>query len=350
MARFSRIAFAACFLPLLFGCANKKIIGPNGDESIGQYAIPRAVIEATIQLKYNKKFLTDPKGLSTAPVSMSIKKFETKLIPSAYVDLEYHRDAFSDDKVTVELESFGFLKQVKVDVDDRSGDFITKIADIGIAAAKVATAFPATVFKIVGEDVEQEFTVLLDPYERNTQSYAFLAKHSVTIDVTDFAGAQSLQTDVNTLAIPDRCKGKICYPALIARKITFKTPIGSREEKVVVIPDPMNLVEIELARASLVKKTLTADFTNGMLTKISVDKPSEALAAVEIPLDILENIIKLPTELIQLKIDTSEKQAVSLEKQKALIEAQQSLIEAVEEAKQKEAERADDGTGSYDRS
>ena len=71
-------------------------------------------------------------------------------------------------------------------------------------------------------------------------------------------------------------------------------------------------------------------FQDGMLTKWDVDRPSELYAIIQIPLNVLKDLIALPTQLIQLKLDYSSKDADLLKAQKAQVEAADALKKAVE--------------------
>lgn len=68
-------------------------------------------------------------------------------------------------------------------------------------------------------------------------------------------------------------------------------------------------------------------FNNGMLTRRDIERPSEVLGCLRVPLEILEAIISLPTEILQLKVDYSSKEEELLEQQKATIDALNTLKE-----------------------
>ena len=84
-------------------------------------------------------------------------------------------------------------------------------------------------------------------------------------------------------------------------------------------------------------KTITnVDFENGMIKQFDVTRPSSALAVAELPLALLRALIAIPTELIQLKIDTSGKNKALYEAQREEIEAQEVLIRKLEELRRQE--------------
>ncbi|MFP6740060.1 MAG: hypothetical protein VCD33_00285, partial [Alphaproteobacteria bacterium] len=91
---------------------------------------------------------------------------------------------------------------------------------------------------------------------------------------------------------------------------------------------------MNIDRTMFVNQATTIDFDDGMLRKIDIDKPSEALAAIQIPIDIVNAIVAIPAELIQFKIDTSgqseelhEAQIGELMAREDLLDFQRQLIE-----------------------
>lgn len=346
-----RLAPIAIVLMLSHGCSSGPMITAPSDktESIGHYAIPQAMLELTIELKYPKAALTDAMALRTGAVSMTVKTVQTVLVPAAHIPLHYAPSSFSSDKVTLDVNEKGFLTQVAVDVDDKSAEFIDKIVDIAGAAVKITDLHPATVYTLDSDsgEITQEIRHLLNPYSDHDE-----------IDVIENIGGNEIQIDLSTQGVSDisrrvpnqdqiekRCANKICYPGLVARSINFTGPAGTTDTKLVVIPDLRYLFEIDLVRAAAVKKVVTADFADGMLTKLVLDKPSQALAIAEIPFNVLSAIVAIPAEIVQLKIDTSSQNKDLLDAQKDLIEAQQSLLEAVQKAKSENA--TDDGLSGF---
>ncbi len=65
-----------------------------------------------------------------------------------------------------------------------------------------------------------------------------------------------------------------------------------------------------------------------MLTKLDVKRPSELYALIQIPLTIAKDVLALPGELIQLKIDYSTKQADLVDAQTKILDAEKKRITA----------------------
>ena len=75
----------------------------------------------------------------------------------------------------------------------------------------------------------------------------------------------------------------------------------------VTLPNKIVIGKVNIDRTMFVNQVTTIDFDDGMLRKIDIDKPSEALAAIQIPIDIVNAILAIPAELIQFKSDISAK-------------------------------------------
>ncbi len=365
--------FAYLFvLVTLLGCASTQVLtNPNANtERIARYALPKVFFEVEIEVKYQARQLVVPSGASIADddpfatdedaenalagggdgapsefvddpsalravatsqgggATLNIKAFKMIIVPSGTVDLHYDPSQFANDRLTIQLDANTLLKEVKIEADDKLGEFLVKLSELGRKIATLPTAFPASAATIEAGVVTRTITLIVDPLETGTTE---IMDGAITLDITgiDRQGPPAESGAIRTSAPkPASCENQICYPILVPRILSFTGPAGVREERIVVVPDASRLAVIDLTRASFVNKTLTATFDNGVLNKVVLGKPSEALALAQVPIDILAAIIALPAELIQLKIDTSENQT-KLSKQRTLeIQAQQKLLES----------------------
>lgn len=110
----------------------------------------------------------------------------------------------------------------------------------------------------------------------------------------------------------------------------------ANQSALILIPNFSPTVKIPLKCAPLGKTKLTLTLDHGILTDYHEEYPSTSLEIVKIPLNITEAIIKLPAEIIQLKIDYSSKA-------QALIEAQNKYQETLKGIADKK-----NGPSSYD--
>ena len=64
-----------------------------------------------------------------------------------------------------------------------------------------------------------------------------------------------------------------------------------------------------------------------MLTKLDINKPSESIAAIQIPIDIVKSIVSIPGEILKLRFDYSTASKQVLDAQKNELQAKQDLID-----------------------
>ena len=65
-----------------------------------------------------------------------------------------------------------------------------------------------------------------------------------------------------------------------------------------------------------------------MLKEVYVSKPSSIAAGVKIPLNILQSLVALPTEIIKLRVDYSSASQNLLTSQKKELDALRELLDA----------------------
>lgn len=345
---------AIVLLATICSCSGNQVIksADKATQDVGYYALPRALIQAKITATYPAICTKAPVSkeapaaddftgdTSSLPVTcaddirkMTSKETEIKIeltkkfIPDRIISLHYDPDVFSHDKLTVDVDSNGLLEKVSIDVKDRTGEFIVKLAELVKEGAKASVSLgsPASTVKFENNKVTREITVFVDPLEPG--NYAYFGGLAI-LNVTGFE-------TIGTSDVPaTECTNEICYPMLVPRKLSLSAGKSLIEERVVIVPDPRRLVKIDLKRASFVQKTLTATFENGLLTKLDLDKPSEALSFIQVPIDVLKAIASIPAELIQLKIDTSKNNAALADQRVKELEAQQKLLEALIKARE----------------
>jgi predicted nucleic acid-binding Zn-ribbon protein len=121
----------------------------------------------------------------------------------------------------------------------------------------------------------------------------------------------------------------------------------ANQSSLILIPDYSPIVKIPLSRSLLGRTKYSLTLNHGILTDYHAEHPSPILEIVKVPFSISEAIIKLPTEILQLKIDYSSK-AQALAKQqteyqetlKAMAEKKNGLSTYDEQVKALEQEKA----------
>jgi hypothetical protein len=107
-------------------------------------------------------------------------------------------------------------------------------------------------------------------------------------------------------------------------------PIKSSQ---VMLPNKGPISVISMETGAFIATNYDIGFEDGLLTKLDTKRPSEVHSIVQVPLNLLREIIALPTDLIQLKLDYSTKDTSLLESQKKNVEAQENLRKALAEQK-----------------
>lgn len=103
------------------------------------------------------------------------------------------------------------------------------------------------------------------------------------------------------------------------------------ESSTLMVADPIHTFVADNNRGVFVKKRVDFAVTDGVLTGIEVDKPSELLAIVSLPVDILKAIAAIPGEILTVKIK-------QLSDEKGLTAAQVELLKAqIDLIKQRQA-------------
>jgi len=85
------------------------------------------------------------------------------------------------------------------------------------------------------------------------------------------------------------------------------------------------LAVLPLEAGAFVRTDYKVVFKNGVLTENKATRPSEGVGLVSIPFRIVERAVRVPTELLQFKIDISNKETELLQSEKQRLEAKKLL-------------------------
>ena len=90
-------------------------------------------------------------------------------------------------------------------------------------------------------------------------------------------------------------------------------------------------IQLVLSENSRLKEDLSqVRNENGMLKDRDVDRPSEFLALVTLPIEVSRSVMTILTDFIQLRVDHSSAETQSVEAQTKQLEALELLKDAVE--------------------
>jgi len=327
--------WGACFIMIL-GCSkpvlesslkphplNKDIAQENAN-SIG-YFLPKGMIRLTFDQSTN-----------------SIK-VETRFIPDPnyFYTLSYLSDPASYDKVTVGIsEKTGMLEKVDVNVTDQRVAIIQKLLAISKEVAKLFTfpapgAFPA--LQKLRVDIDPDIFIFKDRDSLDRRE-KFLNDLNTKYGIEKFnlkcQGAGDDQVHLVTQG-PSFQQG-VYYRPLISYDLTFAykaqpdpqaDPVTITKMQTIELPNGAPILSIDVTRAALAGKTVNLVFSDGLLTSIYIKKDSEALKAINIPLEVVKTIVSLPTDLISFRIGLLRKRADLLDAQRLELEALMNLMQ-----------------------
>jgi hypothetical protein len=119
----------------------------------------------------------------------------------------------------------------------------------------------------------------------------------------------------------------VCW---IADKIFRRADVKSRWQTIFTgneqIFDQTALYQIQINRTAFVDKKYSISFSNGSLQKITVNKPSEVLAGLQVPLTIAKIVFAIPAAGFQQSTALVSAQTGLAQAQASYINAQQSLL------------------------
>lgn len=266
-----------------------------------------------------------------------VLEFEgTKFVPDkAYSYLLIHdQSSFASDKLIVDVSPDGLLEAIKLTTEDVTDQVVIKIAGLAGRVLGGATDFtPSFAFIQDKKKYNLVYDAEFDPFSNelkniNQAIFNLAPESKLTIHVEGTNTSEGAPK-------ADVCNSSVCYRPPVSIPIVFKKGDGEIYRKNVIVPDIRSIKGLNLERVTFAETITNVDFEKGMLKQFDVTRPSTALAVAELPLELLKPLIAIPTELIQLKIDTSGKNKNLYDAQRKEIEAQAELIKKLEELRRK---------------
>lgn len=294
-------------------------------------------------------------------VSFSLSYLDKVIVPDpdyAYT-IAYDESVWSSDKLTVDVSDDGLLDRIHFKAEDTTDKIVLQVVELAEQAAKafisfgeVSTSVTAAsalqsgetciLARIEKDDPKIDLTASFDPLSRREIDHVNSAiKQRIQSDklYLDIQKSRQPITDKSfPLAPANECSAGICYRPAEAFDLVLFTNNAEYDRTSIIIPTKDKIVGIPISRATFVEKTTTIDFEGGLLKQVDITKPSEALEIVSLPVEILKAIVAIPAELIQLKIDTTNKEKTLLDAQSSHIETQLKLLEAQEKLLEKQQE------------
>ena len=292
--------------------------------------------------------------------------------PRGLALLQYNQASGADDEFRLNVGSNGLLSNVKSKSIDRTGDVLVRLVELAKAAQSVGIAYGFGPKGAVADDadarrracfkrlqsmaVETEInvthsTVPLDAINRNVLN-AMQKVPSVDARGTLFSSILVNRPEASSATADERTKPEttdaagVVFRLMTPASLTFvvntntlqlgagcSLPGSERlvDSGVFMAAHPTQTFVVDTSRGALVTKRVDLAVTDGVLTGIEVDKPSEVLAAVSLPVNILKAIASIPAELLTFKV-------TNVNAEKSLTAAEVELLkQQIELIKQKQA-------------
>ena len=327
----------------------------NNSDGSGFYYLPKKLI--TVELNRSDRFKVctyEIDGVNKQSKEQIEPKFEAQFVKETTVpdydygySIDYDKSLFSKDKLTIDISKDGLLDKIYFKAEESTDKIIIKTVEVAgkaivlpyIPAERVPITIGANCTVNEDDKPSRVAQITFDPLEPDglkvvQDSINMMTENNIDISIQKSYEDYVPENNVHK-AEKSSCSEGICYRPLKHYDLVFTKSGTEYYRNHLLLPAKDTILSIDVSRAIFVEKITKIDFEDGLLTQVDIDKPSEALAVVTLPLEILNSIIKIPTELIQFKINTINKDKELLEAQKQHIETQKALIELQEELMKK---------------
>jgi hypothetical protein len=247
-----------------------------------------------------KTISTEDVIAGTPPSKDTIKISAVKIVADRSAGRKYARyvpNYLQDDDINLEVSATsGLLQTASATTKDQTGEIIVTAAQLA-ANAFVPMPFDTSVKvqkggKPPGYNSRKSFEMTIDPSDETQRSKlnAELNKWGYSLEATEVADS----SDKTPKGTTD--KDPLSGPGILVRELgTFdlvctwrgKTLDTPEIEASIISPDKNRTALIPINRGFLIEKTTKLKLENGVLTGITVKKPSEVLAFVQLPGKVL---------------------------------------------------------------
>lgn len=286
---------------------------PSTSQGLIAYALPRALLSAELTA-VGDVYQLDVFRPVLGPDPRYSLQVGARLSPFSY-------DAY---KIGVDPKT-GLLTSLEVKTKDQTTDILTALAQSAGAVAPAGSTRSSAGSTSSGEVLVAQ--VLFDPLDpmsiraanselkdgvRRWSTFRGLGYQDpgALIEILPAAsGAPELGPFPSSAAVTAACQGALCAPTYSSVLIRGRAPNGPSVERIAHLPDARRLTRIDVKRSPMVTRETKASFEGGMPSASSVDKPSEVLQVVLLPITIVRAGLTAVSEVVQLKINVASKDA-----------------------------------------
>jgi hypothetical protein len=321
---------------------------PPCDSALGYYFLPKALLSLNAQV--------DPSFSPPAMTATLSPSITTVADRTQAFCLDYLSSPVSKDVVTVQRGDNFLLQSINSNVEDRTPQIATALIqtaeNLAIGAARVAPLAPLPADKV---DLQFDpfawrdlilakqalrrfgFCLYVEGYSFPTEG---LSTAQILVAANKWCSTDPMRTPRydNPLysfamapVLPALMREGVLYRPKSTYNIVILTKTDGKssglpwqlyQTKRVEMPNASPILSIGINRALFTKRITTVHFSDGSLTDVAVDKDSEAVGFVQIPLVAVQAIVDVPGQIIKVRLaDTQSHQA--------LVEAQGNLLNAI---------------------
>jgi hypothetical protein len=366
------IAAALLLAPVIAGCqmlATIPLYEPHGEScksAAGAYFLP----------KRHVIFKITQGGEGGAPFSFVLNGTAPVADRDRVFCLDYLGSPLADDTIHVTRED-GLLRLVSSVADDKSKQIAEAIIQAGVIGVTGNPNFGFRSAKIKsGSDfilAEYKF----DPFDRErlaeinatmapTYGYCVVVEgHTVHPDSVEAycanprggsrrsSGSQPVYKappgaiELPPLAADAGVTGILYRPNLTHQIVVMRRSVenGRKSWRLfqtaqMEFPNIAPVFSIGVERSLFVKRTTRLDFDFGVLRDITIEKPSELVEFMEIPLVLAQAIVKVPAEVIKVRLASTKNETLLIDAQRELLATQREYNNTLKSMREKAAEKA----------
>ena len=216
--------------------------------------------------------------------------------------MRYRGNGMMADEIKVTLTKESLLDNVSVTTDDKTAEIAKKVIEIGKNLFRLSQG--GGIRSQAAQSEELIFTGSFDPTSPTELSKfnKILSKidggpYRVELMNLSSSDAKAVNSTYEPAApTSGRFNGVAFRPALAYGLVLYQ---GAKAQEVatVMLPNEAEILYMPLTRSAFVKKVQSLDFNEGMLVEANINKPSEVLGFIEIPLEITRAVLALPGEV-----------------------------------------------------
>lgn len=262
----------------------------------------------------------------------------SKTLPDAghIYSLDHSSSAFASDELTITVGTNQLLSSVNTKTHDQWDEFIVALTKsaAGVSSFSVPDRGRSDPLKEseCQSPPEAPWKIFIDPFNNETWP-DWLDKDCLKL--LPITGR--VEPTSSLLRANESCETGICHRTPIYYRIELDFGSAGQHQIIEGLLTQSPILSVDVERALFVEKTVNLTFSDGVLTSVNIKQPSSAVSVASLPLDVAKAIFSAPTELLQFRVDYSNRVAEDLKAEMAMVQQQHDF-----ESKRLNSSRTDD--------